>query len=61
MEKEITISMEEYNELLASEAFLLALMHAGVDSWPGYQMARNHMDEDDMENEADDYDGYDGE
>lgn len=39
MSKTITISVEEYNELLDDAEFLNALRMAGVDNWDGYDEA----------------------
>ena len=39
MTKQITISYDEYKELLADSAFLQALEDAGVDNWSGYDIA----------------------
>lgn len=39
MPKTITISVEEYNELLDDAEFLNALRMAGVDNWDGYDDA----------------------
>ncbi len=37
--KTITISEEEYEELIDDAEFLRALRMAGVDNWPGYDDA----------------------
>ena len=37
--KTVTISVEEYNELLDDAEFLNALRMAGVDNWDGYDEA----------------------
>lgn len=37
--KTVTISEEEYKELLDNQRFLLALQNAGVDNWEGYDYA----------------------
>ncbi len=39
MSKTITISVEEYNDLLDDAEFLNALRMAGVDNWDGYDEA----------------------
>lgn len=36
----VTISLEEYNDLLDDKIFLLALQNAGVDNWSGYDYAK---------------------
>lgn len=36
LSEKITISMEEYNRLLADSEFLANLRAAGVDNWEGY-------------------------
>ena len=35
----VTITEEEYEELLADKAFLDCLRNAGVDNWDGYDFA----------------------
>lgn len=35
----VTITKEEYNELLEEQAFLDCLRGAGVDNWEGYEFA----------------------
>ena len=57
MSKTITISVEEYNDLLDDAEFLRALRMAGVDNWDGYddaidiyQSARGEQDEKDNNN-----------
>ena len=37
--KTVTISIEEYNDLLDDAEFLNALRMAGVDNWDGYDEA----------------------
>ena len=44
-EETVTISKEEYEELVADSEFLNALMTAGVDNWEGYSFAQDMMDE----------------
>lgn len=39
-EETVTISKEEYDELLESQRFLECLEHAGVDNWDGYEFAQ---------------------
>ncbi|ASN68337.1 hypothetical protein 10S11_75 [uncultured Caudovirales phage] len=39
MSKTVTISAEEYNNLLKKEKFLEALENRGVDNWDGYSEA----------------------
>ena len=39
MGETITISVEDYNELVSDSNFLSALMAAGVDNWDGYDYA----------------------
>ena len=41
MSKTVTISVEEYNDLLDDAEFLNALRMAGVDNWDGYDEAIN--------------------
>jgi len=36
----VTISKDEYNELIEAEKFLDALLNAGVDNWDGYGIAQ---------------------
>jgi hypothetical protein len=36
----VTIPLSEYNDLLDSDKFLLALEAAGVDNWGGYDRAK---------------------
>ena len=35
----ITISREQYDELIADQQFLAALIACGVDNWDGYDFA----------------------
>lgn len=37
----ITISKAEYQHLVNEKAFLSALLDTGVDSWDGYEAARD--------------------
>ena len=48
-EKTVTISKEEYQELLENSQFLSALQAAGVDNWDGYEHAQDIVDEWDKE------------
>jgi hypothetical protein len=45
MEETVTISKEEYDELVADSKFLLALRGAGVDNWEGYSLAQETLKE----------------
>ena len=45
MEKTITISKKEYEELLKDSQFLDCLRGAGVDNWDGYDHAMEMMKE----------------
>lgn len=45
MSDEVTISKDEYDELLASSKFLDALNAAGVDNWSGYEVAQDIAEE----------------
>lgn len=45
MGKEITISLELYEELLAAQEKLYALEAFGVDNWGGYEDAMSSLDE----------------
>lgn len=45
-EKMIAITQSRYEELLEAEAFLNALRAAGVDNWPGYELAHDMLDGD---------------
>lgn len=38
-ENTVTISKEEYDELISAQNLLNALISAGVDNWEGYDMA----------------------
>lgn len=44
-EEMITITKEEYDELLSDSAFLSALQAAGVDNWDGYDVAQEIRDQ----------------
>lgn len=41
----VTISQEEYSELLEDSRFLRCLENAGVDDWDGYEYAREEFNE----------------
>ena len=45
MEEMITITLKEYNGLLADSNKLLALESAGVDNWQGYDDAMTILEE----------------
>lgn len=47
--KMITITEEEYDELIEDQQFLRALEGAGVDNWDGYEMAQEMVEEWDSE------------
>lgn len=40
MNETVTISVEEYNELVEDQGFLDMLMAYGVQDWDGYQLAQ---------------------
>lgn len=42
----VTISKEEYENLLEDQRILLALEGAGVDNWEGYDFAMQSLNED---------------
>lgn len=42
----ITISVEKFDELLAAQNFLEALLGCGVDNWEGYEMAQEMVSDD---------------
>ena len=46
MEEMIEITKEEYEKLLYSNEFLMALEAAGVDNWDGYEYAQDMMEDD---------------
>ena len=46
MEKTVTISRTEYEDLIQSREILDALYAAGVDNWEGYQDALGDQNED---------------
>jgi hypothetical protein len=39
----ITITLEEYNELLNDSIFLNCLVEVGVDNWEGFEAAQELM------------------
>ena len=41
----VTITKKAYNELIKSQLLLQALEAAGVDSWEGYEIARESLGE----------------
>lgn len=43
----VTITKEEYKELINDQAFLYALQAAGVDSWEGIDEAKDIFNGDD--------------
>ena len=45
MEETITITLKEYNALLADSDKLLALESAGVDNWQGYDEAMTILED----------------
>lgn len=56
-EKEmITITKEEYYQLLEDSEWLSFLEMAGVDNWEGYGYAKDLMREENGEDEEDDFD-----
>jgi len=42
---DITITQEQYNELITDQQFLEALRAAGVDNWDGYDYAVEMINE----------------
>lgn len=44
-EQTITITVKEYENLLAAQRELIALQNAGVDNWPGYEYAMELLQE----------------
>jgi len=42
----ITITVEQFNQLIADQNFLEALRGAGVDNWEGYDIAQEMMSDD---------------
>ncbi len=40
----ISISQEEYDQLIKDQELLQALQAVGVDSWEGYDIARESLD-----------------
>ena len=47
--KTVTISEEDYDELIEDQRFLRALEAAGVDNWEGYEIAQDRLEEWDNE------------
>jgi hypothetical protein len=45
--KSVTITQDEYDELLQDQKFLDALRAAGVDNWEGYEFAQEAVFGDD--------------
>lgn len=45
----VTISIDDYSELVRDSKFLSALGAAGVDNWDGYDFALDMMEDDDNE------------
>lgn len=41
----VSIPQERYDELIKDQKLLQALCNAGVDSWEGYELARESLDE----------------
>lgn len=46
-EDTVTITKEEYEELLANTRWLYCLEAAGVDNWDGYDVAQDIRDQED--------------
>jgi hypothetical protein len=47
MTETVTISKEEYEELLEDQKMLIALQGAGVVNWEGYEFAMETLNEED--------------
>lgn len=45
VEKMVTITQDEYDELLSDAEFLNYLHAAGVENWDGYDFAREMLEE----------------
>ena len=45
MENTVTITREEYEELLSDAEFLNYLHAAGVENWEGYEVAKEMLEE----------------
>jgi hypothetical protein len=43
--EKVTITVQEYEELLAESLFLQALIGCGVDNWDSYDDAREMLEE----------------
>ena len=41
----VAVDKEEYEELVSDQKFLNALRAAGVDSWEGYEIAQEMMED----------------
>ena len=41
----VTISKEEYDELISDQKFLYCLQDAGVNNWEGYEIAQDALNE----------------
>jgi hypothetical protein len=48
MKEQVTISKEEYDELLYARKKLYALERSGVDNWQWYDVAMEEMDNEDL-------------
>lgn len=44
MKEEITITKEEYDQLIEAQKLLQALENAGVNNWEGYEFAIESLD-----------------
>lgn len=44
-EEKVTISKEEYEDLLEDQRLLMSLENAGVDNWTGYSYAMEEFHE----------------
>jgi hypothetical protein len=51
MEETITITKQEYDQLVEDQQFLHALQNAGVDNWEGYDYALELLEKDEGEDE----------
>jgi len=41
----VTITLEQYTDLIEGETFLMALEYCGLDNWSGYEDAREQVAE----------------
>ena len=41
----VTISKAQYDDLIADQKFLCALIACGVDNWDGYDMAQDMIED----------------